>query len=263
MQKAQENSYNQSFFDEIAQGSLSSAEVVVPYLMEWFKPASVLDVGCAEGAWLSVFGRQGVTDHLGVDGDYVDRNRLLINASNFIPIDLEKGFSLDRKFDLALCLEVAEHLSQAASSRLVSDLVSHASCIVFSASAPFQDGTGHINEQWIDYWVRLFNEHGYAPFDCIRHRVWNDKRVRWWFAQNTLIYIDRECVDITKRLYEIEKTAKNNPLPMVHPELLMHKQRRLQDMSKREDELRQLQNNTKSTKWLLRQVAKKMLFRNK
>jgi hypothetical protein len=41
--------YDERFFDEIAEGSLSSAKVIVPYRMELLTLKSVLDVGCAEG----------------------------------------------------------------------------------------------------------------------------------------------------------------------------------------------------------------------
>ena len=46
--------YTSSFFDEIIDDSLSSAGVVVPRVLSIVKPESVVDVGCATGAWLSV-----------------------------------------------------------------------------------------------------------------------------------------------------------------------------------------------------------------
>lgn len=257
-----ESLYGDKFFNEIAEGSLSSAQVIVPYLMELLNPKSVLDVGCAEGAWLVEFKSRGVTDYHGIDGDYVDRARLLIDADKFSAIDLSKGFSLGRNFELAICLEVAEHLSTEAADRLVGALVRHAPCIAFSASIPYQDGTGHINEQWPDYWVKLFRSHGYEAMDCIRPRVWSDKRVRWWFAQNTIIYFDPKNLTLKSQLSKFEQ-IDGNLLPLVHPELLLHKQRCLEYLRQKEMDLQQIEKRAKSIRWLIRQIAKILIRGNR
>ena len=51
----------------------------------------------------------GVTDLLGLDGDYVNRKMLLIPEANFRPTDLRRRITADRRFDLAISMEVAEH----------------------------------------------------------------------------------------------------------------------------------------------------------
>jgi SAM-dependent methyltransferase len=236
--------YDDRYFDEIAEGSLSSAKVIVPYLLELLQPKSVLDVGCAEGAWLSVFREAGIVDYLGIDGEHVDRDRLKIEKDKFVATNLENGFSLGRRFDLVVCLEVAEHLAVEAADRLVSSLVTHAPFVVFSASIPFQDGTGHVNEQWPLYWVEKFSRHGYAPLDCIRAKVWRDSRVRWWFAQNMIIYADAGAVEHNARLLQWLGSRSEEPLPLVHPELLIHKEKLL----------RQRRRQAASPRWLLRQL---------
>ena len=43
------------YFNASGSGSRSSAEVVVPMLMDWLKPASVIDLGCGTGEWLATF----------------------------------------------------------------------------------------------------------------------------------------------------------------------------------------------------------------
>ena len=67
--------YDKQFFDNIAEGARSSARVVVPLIMEWLTVNSVLDVGCGQGAWLTVWSENGVGRIFGTDGDYVDRAR--------------------------------------------------------------------------------------------------------------------------------------------------------------------------------------------
>src|SRR5437762_9386342 len=69
--------YDRDFFSAIQDGSRSSANEIVPRLMELLHPTSVVDVGCGTGSWLSVVRDQGVKDVLGIDGDYVDRKQVL------------------------------------------------------------------------------------------------------------------------------------------------------------------------------------------
>src|SRR5262245_52548470 len=238
--------YGEAYFDEIAEGSLSSARVIVPYIMELLAPKSVLDVGCAEGTWLSVFQAAGIVDYLGIDTNRVDRNRLKIQQDKFVVTNLESGFSLGRRFDLAVCLEVAEHLTFEGADRLVSSLVAHAPFVVFSASIPFQDGIGHVNEQWPSYWIEKFHSHGYVSLDCIRAKVWRDSRVRWWFAQNTLLYADARAAEQSPSLSQWLSPQPETPLPLVHPELFLYKHELLQQRRK----------EAVSPRWLSRQLVK-------
>jgi SAM-dependent methyltransferase len=180
--------YGSGFFDEIESSSIASAEVIVPLVMKLVEPQSVLDVGCGRGAWLKVLERAGARDIAGVDGPHVNRDQLLIRPSQFAAIDLRNPSPLTRKFDLAVCLEVAEHLPASAALQLVSMLVAAAPVILFSAAVPGQGGTAHINEQWPEYWRKLFAERGYSLLDPIRPAVLLDRRVAWWYRQNVVMY---------------------------------------------------------------------------
>ena len=80
--------YDKAFFDYLNTGSLRSAKVIIPILKEYLVSESVLDVGCGQGAWLSVWKKAGIIDVYGVDGDYVDAGNLLINNNEFMDFDL-------------------------------------------------------------------------------------------------------------------------------------------------------------------------------
>jgi hypothetical protein len=68
--------------------------------------------GAGATTWLKAFIAVGVTDAIGVDRDYVSHDLLRIDADRFIAADLTKPLDLGRMFDLAVCLEVGEHLSE-------------------------------------------------------------------------------------------------------------------------------------------------------
>src|SRR5688500_2797076 len=119
----QENIYN-----------TTAAEIVVPVILDYFSCNSVLDVGCGTGTWLTIFRQHGVRDVVGIDGPYVDKAKLVITDDQFIALDLNRGFNLHRRFDVLLCLEVAEHLPDSASNSLIDSLCCHSDTIVFSAA---------------------------------------------------------------------------------------------------------------------------------
>lgn len=180
--------YTAEYYRRIKQDSLSAAQVILPIVFDVLAPDSLADVGCGTGSWLSVAVQLGADDVLGVDGDWVDVDALLFPKEKFLAYDLRKPMQLDRRFDVALSLEVAEHLPGPSADVFVQTLVSLAPAVLFSAAIPKQSGVGHLNEQWQSYWAKRFALHGYRPIDLVRHRVWNDPRVAPRYAQNLLLY---------------------------------------------------------------------------
>jgi hypothetical protein len=160
--------YTNVFFDTIRGGSRRSAQVVVPIVLQMLHPKSVVDVGRGDGTWLSVFRELGIRETVGLDGDYVDRRQLQIPQDQFEATDLSSPFGLPRTFDLAMSLEVAEHLPPQSAEGFVDCVTQLAPLVLFSAAIPRQGGTQHLNEQWPEYWAALFRARDYLPIDCIR-----------------------------------------------------------------------------------------------
>src|SRR5918993_5443566 len=179
--------YPVEFFEKGRDAGAESAGIIVPHVMRLVNPDSVVDVGCGEGPWLAAFARHGVGRKLGIDGDYVQRDRLRFPASEFEARDLSlQPFTLAERFALVVSLEVAEHLPPSAAAGLVESLVGLGPCVLFSAAVPFQGGTHHVNLQWQDYWAGLFAAHDYVAVDAIRPIVWNDPSVQFFYRQNTI-----------------------------------------------------------------------------
>jgi SAM-dependent methyltransferase len=214
--------------------NLQSPAVIVPYLVEKFKPASVVDIGCGIGTFLSVFKENGVKDVLGVDGKWVNKSQLYINESEFLEADLEKPISLDRQYDLVICLEVAEHLAPTAAETLVNSLTSLGKTIVFSAATDKQGGQNHLNEQPFYYWKEKFEKKGYRIIDLFRPVFWNDTRIQWWYKQNMFLIL-HPSID-TKALEDQIKYFTYNDL-LIHPELYYERIREYEKKSLALDKL--------------------------
>ena len=103
--------------------------------------------------------------------------------------DLRKPFKHEGRFDLAVSVEVAEHLPYERAPTFVRDLAQASDIIVFSAAAPFQGGERHMNEQWPEYWAILFRRQGYVCFDLFREQCWASDDVESWYAQNVLLFV--------------------------------------------------------------------------
>ena len=215
--------YDAKFYSELRPAQESAREVL-PIVFEVLKPASVVDVGCGTGHWLASARELGVRDILGVDGPWVERQQLAISVENFIVHDLATALKLDRRFDLALSLEVAEHLPPSAAETFVENLCQAADVVLFSAAIPGQGGRRHLNEQWPSYWADLFQKFGFACYDYLRPKIWNNPRVTWYYAQNSLIFA-REGLR-----FAFGEPVR--PLSLVHPGLWEAEVSRMQNPGK-------------------------------
>ncbi len=195
-----------------------SAGIVVPIVASFVQPRTVIDVGCGSGAWLRAFREHGADRILGLDGDHIDPAWLVIPKECFRSVDFSRPFHLDEKFDLAVCLEVAEHLPKAAASGLIQSLVGLAPIVLFSAAIPFQDGTYHVNEQWPQYWERLFWQHRYKRLDLIRKHIWKNPDVEFWYRQNMFLFVQEDLIRTRPAFAEAAQYAED--LQLVHISIL-------------------------------------------
>lgn len=212
--------YDSDFYQDQVGGSLQSAREVVPVVLTLVQPRSVVDVGCGMGTWLSVFRENNINDVIGLDGNYVDKMKLLIPEKQFISYDLTKSIELERKFDLVMSLEVAEHLSEEFAGGFVNGLVSLGHTVLFSAAIPGQGGTHHVNEQWPDYWRGLFAKHGYVAVDCLRSRLWSNRKIQVSYRQNMLFYIEQEHLKKSSAFLKEKERCDGQAFSIVHPDML-------------------------------------------
>jgi hypothetical protein len=224
--------------------NLKSASKLAPIIIEKFHPLSLMDVGCGNGSWLKVFMQCGIQDVLGVDGEWILENQLLVPRHLIHIHDLTKSLHLARRFDLVLCLEVAEHINEKYAATLVNSLAEHSDLIVFSAAVPGQPGDHHVNLQPPNYWATLFNKKGYYTFDIIRPLIWDDSDIHWWYRQNIFI--------ASKHNYQ--GMQSENIRHIIHPEFLTLKE---QLTVIQMEEQRKMKST--SLTLFLRNLAKKLL----
>lgn len=213
----QNQAYDTAFYDAQKAGSELSAKEVLSLVFQMFKPESMIDIGCGTGTWIKTAKELGIKKTLGVDGEYAI-NSLVIPRNEFLYRDLNSPLSDLGRFELAISLEVAEHLDIDRADTFVRDLCKLSNIILFSAAIPYQGGTDHRNENWPEYWAEKFLVHGFATLDLLRSKIWDNENIEWWYRQNILIFAKEKEI---KTHFKGANIADPKYLTRIHPELLL------------------------------------------
>jgi hypothetical protein len=218
--------YTTDFYLKRQQHTQVSAEIILGLLFSKIEPNSVIDFGCATGTWLAECKSLGVGTILGLDGGWVDPKLLEIDAEEFREHDLGvTKYISERKYDLSLCIEVAEHISKNMVETLVESITEVSDVILFSAAVCGQGGTGHVNEQPQHYWANQFAMKDYICVDLIRPQIWEHESVNVIYKQNMFLYVRKS---IYKDL-DLEAKVISEPfdLDRIHPDLFFMRSKKL------------------------------------
>lgn len=160
-------------------------------IMRTFKPASIIDIGCGTADILAPFEKRGV-DVLGIDGSRVCRRHSRIKQDNFLLFDLRKPYQAGRKFDLCLCMEVAEHIEDRYSDTLIRTVAGLSGTIIFTAAPPGQAGPDHINLKPYGYWIEKFKRRGFALNEKLAGDLKNGMKsiagLHPWYFDNLMVF---------------------------------------------------------------------------
>jgi cyclopropane fatty-acyl-phospholipid synthase-like methyltransferase len=185
--------YDAEFYATSVEGpACRSATRIAATIVGDLKPTTVIDVGCGTGALLAALRERGCR----VCGlEYAEAALAHCRARHLEveKFDLENDdYPADRRFEVAISMEVAEHLPEEAADRHVDLLTRLASVIVFTAARPGQGGTDHVNEQAPSYWITKFHKRGFAHAHD-QSREWSNSwkagaDVERWYYENLMIF---------------------------------------------------------------------------
>jgi len=201
--------YNKNFYLDRDTRTNYAAEKILSMVFERYKVDSVVDFGCGVGTWLKNAEKLGATNTTGLEGDWLDQKMFVANGE-LLRKDFEKPVNLQRQYDLAISLEVAEHINETNIDQFIDGICSSSDVILFSAAVAGQGGKGHVNEQMQSYWVTMFNDRGYHCIDIIRKSMWGDSNIDVWYKQNVFIFSKKT---------EDKNFSSDMPLDVIHPEL--------------------------------------------
>jgi SAM-dependent methyltransferase len=218
-----QSAYNQEFYRTRDASTVYFATRLAKLITGFFAPSSAIDLGCGVGTVLLQLKKIGCSQILGLEGPWVDVSNLVIDQREFRHTDLTRPLEIGEIFDVAMSLEVAEHLDEKHSDTFVDSLCRLSDRIIFGAAIPYQGGVNHLNERWQSYWALKFVDRGYRAFDAIRPALWNDELVPFWYRQNTIVYLKDSVVASYPFLAQFEVTEMSL-LDRVHPKLYLRQQ---------------------------------------
>jgi SAM-dependent methyltransferase len=214
--------YNEGFYADLESGSGESASKILSIVFDLVKVDSVVDFGCGTGAWLREAKRLGAKKLTGLDGPWVSCDQLVDPEIELLTVNLEKEITLARSYDLAISVEVAEHLPECRAESFVRDICSSSAIVLFGAAVPGQGGTNHINEQWQTYWAAKFALNKYLPLDIIRPQIYRDRSIVSWYRNNPILYVSiEEYHRLLSKVLE-EKRYPLSGLDFVIPDVYMN-----------------------------------------
>ena len=205
------------------QPTADSSEIITKTINLLINTDSVIDIGCGGGEWLASFQKNGTKNIVGIDGPWVlELKNLSVKKSDIEIADLSSERNLNEiknnhsgKYNLAVSLEVGEHLPRIISEKYIETLTSLAPVVLFSAAVPYQGGLNHINEQWPDYWRDIFKKNNFECADVIRPIIWDNKKILPHYKQNIFIYYSSKSRLINPIILE---SKNDNCFSKIHPD---------------------------------------------
>lgn len=182
--------YSKEYFEELIHYEQKTASVFARIILEHVKPKSLIDIGSGVGIYLKAFYDLGINDCIGYDGSAHAVSDALLPGRIMLH-DLRRPLRLKRRYDLCLCIEVAEHLDGRYAPLLINTLVSLSNRICFTAAIPGQGGLHHVNEKPHEYWIDLFGRKGFTLRKGLTNQIrreMTEAEVVWWIPQNLMIF---------------------------------------------------------------------------
>lgn len=184
-------------FDAIEREERPQAKRIAEYFLRTLSPQvfppkqRIIDVGCGPGLYVDELRK------LRFDAHGVDNDERLPKEAWFHMVDVTAtpdltSAPLDGHFDVAMSIEVGEHIPEDAAHQYAIFLsATGAHTLYFSAARPGQGGHGHINCQPKAYWTKLLHGVGFY-YDPDETDAWMTfMRAGYhmgWLVQNGMVF---------------------------------------------------------------------------
>lgn len=182
--------YDRAYYERSADAKRVTMRHIADSIVRDASPGTLVDVGCGGGFLLSALDARGVAC-FGLEYSQAGIDLCRSAGLDVRPFDLEHDTFAGYSFDVAVSMEVAEHLPASVADRFVDLLASLAPVVVFTAARPGQVGTDHVNEQPPEYWIERFAARGFAPHETLAdtwQHEWERLGVIECYRRNLMVF---------------------------------------------------------------------------
>jgi len=170
---------NEKFYRKsLREDSQRSFRLLSNIIIQEFNPSTVIDYGCG-AAWVIYYLMEKGVDCIGIEPNpnakYIAKGSTI---DKVMDLSLTDKIDLNKKVDVSICLEVAEHIDEKHKDIIIENICRSTDLVFFSAATVGQGGYGHVNEQPFSYWLEIFKNNGFVLEEAI------SKRIRKYLKQN-------------------------------------------------------------------------------
>jgi SAM-dependent methyltransferase len=187
---AHDEIYDHAYYERSADAKRVTMQHIADSIVRDTSPRTLVDVGCGGGFLLTALAQRGITC-FGLEYSQAGIDLCRSVGLDVRRFDLEHDTFDDRSFDVAVSMEVAEHLPATVADRFVDLLARVAPVVVFTAARPGQVGTDHVNEQPPEYWIERFAARGFALNGTLADawkREWETLGVIECYRDNLMVF---------------------------------------------------------------------------
>ena len=159
--------YDLEYYASVVEGpAASSARTISDSIVAEFNPKRVVDVGCGTGALLEALQERGC-EVFGLEYSNAGLSYCRARGLNVAKFDLEHDIfeHSGQEFDVAISMEVAEHLPESTANSYINLLTRLSPAIVFTAAPPGQRGSDHVNLQPAAYWIAKYRDRSFEHLE--------------------------------------------------------------------------------------------------
>jgi len=175
-----------------ARAARRSAPIVAESIRaRWPDVKTCIDCGCGLGHYVEALRSYGVAI-IGVEYSQRYRRRCARKGLDVSAWDLTRPSPIPGgpdRFDLALSIEVAEHVPATYAEAFVEYVGGASDRVLLTAAPPGQGGTGHVNEQPKSYWIERF---------ATRNFLYAEEETAWfaetWTRNGAMGYLGRNAM---------------------------------------------------------------------
>jgi len=182
--------YDEDFFEWHVTHARKYSMRTMDWYIQKYKPDSVVDFGCGIGSYLEAAFDYGIK----IKGYEISWEAIIHTPERIRPFieyrDCTEPINAG-VFDTVISFETAEHIEPEGTNQFIKNLVNATGkTLLFTAAPPGQEGTGHINCRYRDFWMLELSD--FLIYNDVLtgeiSEAWEKLGAPWYIVKNLMVF---------------------------------------------------------------------------